>query len=142
MDDPSDLARFNALIAEHVAYAAKVLAREGVVRSRVSFKMAYALYGRPRGLRAGTYKFDRPLTPLQVIDKLKENNADIKTGSVLDYNKVKKTEAGLKFMAIDKGYPDAKIRSKVESMGRSQVALTFEVTEGPKGPQATNVQKL
>ena len=47
-----------------------LLVEQGVVRNRISLKLAFALYGRPRGLRAGTYRFDRPLTPLQVIDKL------------------------------------------------------------------------
>ena len=48
----------------------ETLSREGLVRNRISLKLAYSLYGRPRGLRAGTYRFDRPLTPLQVIDML------------------------------------------------------------------------
>ena len=48
----------------------EVLSREGVVRSRISLKLAYSLYGRPRGLRAGTYRFDKPLSPLQVIGML------------------------------------------------------------------------
>ena len=43
---------------------------QGVVRSRLSLKLAYAFYGRPRSLKAGTYRFDQPLTPLQVIEKL------------------------------------------------------------------------
>lgn len=78
------------------------------------------------------FKGSKSLTGTTVLDKLKENNADIKTGSVLDYNKVKKTEAGLKYLAIEKGYPDASVVAKVQSMGRSQVALTFEVDQGPK----------
>ncbi len=48
----------------------EVLSREGVARSRISLKLAYSIYGRPRGLRAGTYRFDRPLSPLQVIGML------------------------------------------------------------------------
>lgn len=78
------------------------------------------------------FKGSKKLTSSTVLDKLKENNADVKTGSVLDYNKVKKTEAALGFMASEKGFPDAQIRSKVQNMGRSQVALTFEIEEGPK----------
>ncbi len=48
----------------------EAIAGEGVVRSRVSLKLAYAVYGHPRGLRAGTYRFDSPLTPLQVVAML------------------------------------------------------------------------
>ena len=74
----------------------------------------------------------KKLTSTSMLDKLKENNADLKTGAVLDYNKVKRTEAALRFMASEKGFPDAEIRSKVQAMGRSQVAVTFTVNEGPK----------
>jgi outer membrane protein insertion porin family len=70
---------------------------------------------------------NKSLTGATIVDKLKENNADIKTGTVLDYQKVKRTESALRFMAAEKGFPDAVISSKVQSMGRSQVALTFNV---------------
>jgi len=53
----------------------ELMAHEGVVRSRVSLKLAFALKGRPRSLRAGSYRFDHPLTPLQVVDKL--NRGDV-----------------------------------------------------------------
>ena len=59
----------------HAGQVMEAIAREGVVRSRVSLKLAYALYGHPRGLRAGTYRFDRPLTPLQIIKML--NRGDV-----------------------------------------------------------------
>jgi outer membrane protein insertion porin family len=74
----------------------------------------------------------KSLTSSTILDKLKENNADIKTGTVLDFTKVKKTEAALRFMAAEKGFPDAEVTSKVQSMGRSQVAITFNIQEGPK----------
>ncbi len=74
----------------------------------------------------------KSLTGSTILDKLKENNADIKTGTVLDYTKVKRTESALAFMAAEKGFPDAIITSKVQTMGRSQVALTFNIQEGPK----------
>jgi len=54
----------------HAGQVLEAVAGEGVVRSRVSLKLAYALFGHPRGLRAGTYRFDRPLTPLQVVEML------------------------------------------------------------------------
>jgi outer membrane protein insertion porin family len=74
----------------------------------------------------------KSLTSSTILDKLKENNADIKTGTVLDFTKVKKTEAALRFMAAEKGFPDAEVASKVQNMGRSQVAITFNIQEGPK----------
>ncbi len=74
----------------------------------------------------------KSLTSSTILDKLKENHAEIKTGTVLDYAKVKKTEAALRFMAGEKGYPDADVTSKIQSMGPSQVSITFTVKEGPK----------
>ncbi len=74
----------------------------------------------------------KALTSSTILDKLKENSADIKTGTVLDYTKLKKTEAALRFMAAEKGFPDAVVTSKVQTMGRSQVALVFNIQEGPK----------
>ncbi len=74
----------------------------------------------------------KSLTSSTILDKLKKNNADIKTGTVLDYAKVKKTEAALRFMAAEKGYPDADVTSKIQPMGPSQVSITFNIKEGPK----------
>jgi len=74
----------------------------------------------------------KSLTSSTILDKLKENNADIKSGTVLDYQKVKKTESALRFMAAEKGYPDAAVTSKVQALGRSQVVLTFNIQEGAK----------
>jgi UPF0755 protein len=48
----------------------EMLIREGVVRNRVSLKIAFSLFGKPRELKAGTYRFDKPLTPLEVIEML------------------------------------------------------------------------
>ena len=54
----------------HAGQVLEAVAREGLVRNRVSLKLAYALFGHPRGLRAGTYRFDHPFTPLQIIEML------------------------------------------------------------------------
>jgi outer membrane protein insertion porin family len=45
---------------------------------------------------------------------------------------VKRTESALRFMAGEKGFPDAEITSKVQNLGKSQVVLTFNILEGPK----------
>lgn len=78
------------------------------------------------------YTGSKKLTSSTILDKLKENNADIKTGTVVDFAKIKKTEAALRFVAAEKGFADSVISSKVQSMGRSAVALTFNIKEGPK----------
>ncbi len=46
------------------------LSAKGLVRSRLSFKLAFAVFGRPRKIMAGTYSFDRAESPLAIIDKL------------------------------------------------------------------------
>jgi UPF0755 protein len=40
----------------------------GIVRNEVLFRIAALWSGRARTLRAGEYRFDRPLTPFQVLD--------------------------------------------------------------------------
>lgn len=78
------------------------------------------------------YTGSKTLTSSTILDQLKKNKADIKAGSVLDYAKIKKTESALRFMAMDKGFPDAVVASKIQTMGPGQVALTFHIEEGPK----------
>ncbi len=46
------------------------LAQAGVVRDPLTFRAALWLSGRARDLKAGEYRFDRPITPLDVIDRL------------------------------------------------------------------------
>jgi len=48
------------------------LANRGVVRSRFSLKLAYTATGRLSTMKAGKYLFDRPLTPLEVLAKLRK----------------------------------------------------------------------
>jgi UPF0755 protein len=46
------------------------LTESGVVRDRVSFRAALARSGQARRLQAGEYRFDRPMSAREVIDKL------------------------------------------------------------------------
>jgi peptidoglycan lytic transglycosylase G len=46
------------------------LAAAGVVRDRWTFRVALAVTGRARELKAGEYRFDRPLSALDVVDKI------------------------------------------------------------------------
>ena len=48
----------------------KSLADAGVVRSSETFRLALWLSGSGRRLQAGEYRFDRPLTAAEVVDKL------------------------------------------------------------------------
>lgn len=74
----------------------------------------------------------KKLTQSTLLDKLKENDADVKSGSVLDYTRIKKTEAALRYMAAEKGFSDAAVTSEVKPIGRSQVTVVFRIEEGPK----------
>ena len=42
----------------------------GVIRDDVTFRAAVWRSGRARGLQAGEFRFDRPMTPIEVIDKI------------------------------------------------------------------------
>jgi peptidoglycan lytic transglycosylase G len=46
------------------------LAEAGVVRDAETFRLALWLSGRARELQAGEYRFDRPLSPVEVIDRI------------------------------------------------------------------------
>ncbi len=49
---------------------ARRLADAGVVRSPTTFRIAVWLSGAGRRLQAGEYRFDRPMTPAEVVDKI------------------------------------------------------------------------
>jgi UPF0755 protein len=55
----------------------EALHEKGLVRHRASFKLAYVLQGKPRKLRPGTYRFDRPLSPLEIIGKLDRGEVEL-----------------------------------------------------------------
>jgi UPF0755 protein len=46
------------------------LVEAGVVRDALTFRLALSVSGQARRLQAGEYRFDAPMTPIQVIDKL------------------------------------------------------------------------
>jgi UPF0755 protein len=46
------------------------LVQAGVVRDLLSFRIGLYLSGKGRRLQAGEYRFDHPMTPIEVIDKL------------------------------------------------------------------------
>jgi UPF0755 protein len=46
------------------------LTESGIVRDRVSFRVALARSGQAKRLQAGEYRFDRPMSAREVIDKL------------------------------------------------------------------------
>jgi len=46
------------------------LVAAGVVRDALTFRLALWMSGQGRHLKAGEYRFDRPMTPFEVIDKM------------------------------------------------------------------------
>ena len=53
-----------------VGAIAERLAEAGVVQDEVTFRLAVWWTGRARTLKAGEYRFDRPMTVVEVIDKI------------------------------------------------------------------------
>jgi peptidoglycan lytic transglycosylase G len=47
-----------------------VLVASGIVQDQVTFRLALWMSGRARGLKAGEYRFEQPMTPLEVIGKI------------------------------------------------------------------------
>src|SRR5262249_13732866 len=45
------------------------LVQAGVVRDHLTFRLALWMTGRARHLQAGEYRFDRAMTPAEVVDK-------------------------------------------------------------------------
>jgi UPF0755 protein len=46
------------------------LVAAGVIRDQLTYRVAVLMNGNARRLKAGEYRFDRPMTPLEVIDKI------------------------------------------------------------------------
>src|SRR5262245_24612281 len=49
---------------------AGALASTGFVRDEPTFRLALWMSGKGRHLQAGEYRFDRPMTPIEVVDKI------------------------------------------------------------------------
>ena len=53
------------------------LVAAGVVRDTLTFRIALVLTGEARRLKAGEFRFDRPMTPREVIDKIARGEFDL-----------------------------------------------------------------
>ncbi len=53
------------------------LTEAGVVRDPLTFRVALKVSGNARGLKAGEYRFDRPMSMLDVIDKIARGDVDV-----------------------------------------------------------------
>lgn len=55
------------------------LVAAGIVRDETSFRIALWLSNRSRQLKAGEYRFDRPMTPYEAIDKIARGDVYLRT---------------------------------------------------------------
>ena len=51
------------------------LVSDGVIRDLQTYRLTLWLSGQGRHLKAGEYRFDRAMTPLEVIDKIARGDA-------------------------------------------------------------------
>jgi UPF0755 protein len=58
---------------------ARRLAEAGVVRSPEAFRLAVWLRGSSRRLQAGEYRFDRPMSPAEVVDKIARGDVYVRS---------------------------------------------------------------
>jgi len=55
------------------------LVASGVIRDLVTYRLALYMSGQGRRLRAGEYRFERPMTPFEVIDKIARGDVYVVT---------------------------------------------------------------
>jgi UPF0755 protein len=77
----------------------------GVVRDPVTFRAAVWFSGRARELKAGEYRFDEPMSALQVIDKIARGDV---------YRRLVTFREGLTIREMAKVYEEAKLGSAVD----------------------------
>src|SRR5438874_10794538 len=49
----------------------------GIVRDALTYRVALWLSGDARRLQAGEYRFDRPMTPLEILGKIARGEVDV-----------------------------------------------------------------
>ena len=81
------------------------LVAAGVVRDPLTFRAALLMTGRARELKAGEYRFDRPMSPIEVVDK-------IARGEV--YRRLVTFREGLTLREMAKVYEEAKLGRAVD----------------------------
>jgi UPF0755 protein len=55
----------------------KKLAQEGLIQKPWMFRLIYSLFGRGKTLKAGMYRFDRPMTPREILEKLIQGEFEV-----------------------------------------------------------------
>lgn len=58
----------------NAAQTCELLEDKDLVRSKLSFKLAFAILGKERGLKAGRYRFSLPVSPLEILNALLEGH--------------------------------------------------------------------
>lgn len=96
----------------HAGQVLEEVAGAGLVRSRISLKLAYSVYGHPRSLKAGTYRFDRPLTPLQIVAML--NRGEVITVKVTIPEGLRMDEIARLLAGAGLGKEDAFLRAAAD----------------------------
>ena len=84
----------------HAGEVAETLHRAGRVRFLPSFKIAFVVFGKPRRIRSGTYRFERPMSPLEILAKLNRGDVElarvtVPEGLCLDQTAELLAEAGM-----------------------------------------------
>lgn len=79
-----------------------------------------------------TYKTGKKVKQKDIVDKLKENGENILPYSYYSPYKVQTIVATIKDLLLEKGLMDGKVDVKTDKTGNNEVAVVFEVDEGPK----------
>ncbi len=110
-----------------VAAMARRLAEAGVVRDRLAFRYAVWLTGESRSLKAGEYRFDRPMTAEEVV------------------RKIARGEVCLRSITFREGLTIREMASHFEQQGFGAAASFIEAARNPErirdlDPAATDLE--
>ncbi len=97
------------------------LAADGVLPEGESFWILGQLLGKARSIRAGTYRLDKPLTPLEIIDKLARGDVVIAEMLFVEGTTMRQWLAQLE------SHPQ--VRHTLAGKGEAELRALFGVTE-------------
>jgi outer membrane protein insertion porin family len=82
-------------------------------------------------IRTVTYEGLKSITNTDILERLKQQKADIRQDSPYDPERVGRAEGVIKQMLAERGHQNATIEVRTEKSPQNLVALTFAVDEGP-----------
>ncbi len=109
------------------ASIAERLVDAGVVRDPLTFRAALWLTGQARELKAGEYRFDRPMSAVEVVDKIARGDV---------YRRLVTFREGLQILEMAKVYEDAGLGAATDFIAAAKDVAQIRDLD----PQATDLE--